>query len=182
MTREPPLDFGEPLAEDPATLDQPGRSDLPLVACGCCCGDLLVDPFALFAGRGHPLGGPEPLVLQDRHTGDQLGHPGGVAPDPLLQLGPVAADLFELGPEQVAVAGHPLATDPGGLVRHLVAVVAPNRIGGRLAAGLDFGTRTGALFGRSSRFAGRHLGPVARFVDHGGRDDSAAGANPPARL
>ena len=140
VSGQPALHLGQPLGQHPAALDQTGRAHLPL--------GRVPPPPRRCAPRsaGAPRGPPPPARPPRTRScsragmpGHQLGHPGGVTPDAVLELGPVASDLLELGGEQVAVAGHPLAADPGRLVGHLVAVVGPHRLRGRLAGRLHLG-------------------------------------------
>jgi hypothetical protein len=175
-----PLDLGQALGQHPPPFGQARGAHLPLGTGRGGRGDPSVDPAAILPGGRHPGGGLHPLVLERGHAGDQLGHPAGVAGDALLQLGPVPADLLELGAEQVPVTRHPLATDPRRLMGHLVPVVGPDRLGRLLAAGVDPGTGRGALLGGTGGLHPGHVGPGPGLVDHGGGDHAASGPDPPS--
>ena len=178
---QPALDLAQALGQDPAALDQSGGAHLPLVAGGRGLGQPRLDAPALLAGAGHAAGGLDPLVLQRGHAGHQLGHPGGVAADAVLELGPVAPDLLQLGGQQVPVARDALASHAGRLVGDLVAVVGPDRLGRRLSGGLHLGPCGLPLLGGTPGLALGHLGPVAGLLDDRGRDHAAAGPHAPAR-
>ena len=180
MPGQAALDLDQALGQHPAALHQSGGAHLPLVA-GCCgCRDPLVDVPADLTGRGYRSGRRHPGVLQFGHARYQLGHPGRIASDPLLELSPVPSDLLEFGAEQVTVARHPLAAHPSRLMGDLVAIVGPDCLGCRLAGRLDLGTGCCALFGGPSGFGLGAVGPVASFVDHSRGNHATAGSDPPA--
>ena len=180
MPGQAALDLDQALGQHPAALHQSGGAHLPLVA-GCRgCRHPLVDVPADLSGRRHGSSRRYPGVLQLGHTRHQLGHPGRIASDPLLELRTVSSDLLEFGAEEVTVARYPLATYPGGLMGDLVAIVGPDCLGGRLASRLDLGTGHRALFAGPSGFGLGGVGPVAGFVDHGSSNHATTGADPPA--
>ena len=88
VTGQPALHLRQTLGQHPPSLDQAGRPHLPLAAARRRLGDPLVDAPALLA-RPPPCA-PRPRTRASSSPGSsarQLGRPGGVAGDPLVELG-----------------------------------------------------------------------------------------------
>ena len=127
------LDLGQALGEHPAALVQAGRAHSTRRGPAQPRRSAASMPPALVAGRGRPARRPGPAPASRAGSRPRARRPGPASrPIAVVELGPVPADLLQLGGQRSLVARRP-ARRPTRAAwwADLVAVVGPDGLGGR---------------------------------------------------